>query len=181
MRFLPTLAALLVGVCPAAVAQDLPARSDPRTPYDSTVAQIAALGTRVAEVRTAIDLYRRASISEPAGIVEERADRVQARCAAMAEAAERARRAICRGCVRPSARPALEGYREQLASVSQVGRRCVGRLAQLRAAPPSRALREEARPLARRIVEGLRGYEARLRELRDAMGWAAPAVAPARP
>lgn len=149
----------------------------PRTAFDSTVRLITDLGTRVAEVRSAVDLLRRAAYNEPDGTVRERVGLTEAKCRALAAAAEEARLRMCRTCTSATVRPPLERYRAQLPRVAALGRRCALRMGQLRAtrSPGAAAeARREGRAYARTIAAGLRAYEDRVAEIRQAFGWAPP-------
>lgn len=171
----PVAAQRPAGAAPAASQQPQLTRDPPpRTAYDSTVYAITALGTRVAEVRSGIELLRRAAFNEPDGSVLERADLMRTRCREMAAAAERGQQFICRGCQAPNVQGVLDAYRSQLPAVARLARSCAARLEQLRGGEPAAAaaaLRGEARPLSARLAEGLRPYEQRLEAVRRAFGW----------
>jgi len=153
-----------------------------RTPYDTTRQSIIELGTRVADVRSLLELYRRAAFNDPDGAVLESAGRLSRGCRMLADSVDVARRKICRHCLSPSAQSAVEDYRAYLPTLAGVARQCSTRLHQLATGDSSAArLRREALPVSNRLVTGVRPYEARLQQVRIAFGWAAPARTPARP
>jgi hypothetical protein len=184
---IPVLFALLVqtqqpGRPPVAQAQTQPASSQPRTPYDSTVAAIRRIGLAVAEVKSSMDAFGRAAAREPSAVVVERAGSLQTRCQTLARSAAQDGRILCRSCVTGERREALDHYRAYLASLERVGSQCVTSIARLRRAGTmdqvAEGLKREARTISQRIVAGFVPYEQRLLVLRQAFGWAPP---PSRP
>ena len=145
---------------------------------------ITEVGMSVAEVRSALDLYRRAAFNSPNSVAVERAQVLQRRCAELDVAARAARTRICRACFTADVQPAIERYRGGLVGTAQLGVRCAGFLARrLRADPTGAAARRDARSVSELIVEGLRPYEAQVHGVRVALGLevAAPQPAPRRP
>jgi hypothetical protein len=142
------------------------------------------VGMRVAEVRRALDLYRRAAFNSPNSVAVERAQVLQSRCAELDVAARAARTRMCRACFTADVQPAIERYRGGLVGAAQLGARCAGVMARrLRADPTGTAARSDARSASELIVEGLRPYENRVRGVRVAFGLevAAPQPTPRRP
>ena len=145
---------------------------------------ITDVGMSVAEVRGALDLYRRAAFNSPSSVAVERAQVLQRRCAELDVAARAARTRICRACFTADVQPAIERYRGGLVGTAQLGARCASMLARrLRADPTGTAARSDARSASELIVEGLGPYEDRVRGVRVALGLevAAPQPAPRRP
>jgi hypothetical protein len=145
---------------------------------------ITDVGMSVAEVRSALDLYRRAAFNSPSSVAVERAQVLRRRCAELDVAARAARTRICLRCFAADVQPAIERYRGGLVGTAQLGVRCAGVLARrLRADPTGTAARSDARSASELIVEGLRPYEDRVRGVRVALGLevAAPQPAPRRP
>jgi hypothetical protein len=145
---------------------------------------ITDVGMSVAEVRSALDLYRRAAFNSPNSVAVERAQVLRSRCAELDVTARAARTRICRACFTAAVQPAIERYRGGLAGTAQLGARCAGTLARrLRADPAGTAARSDARSASDLIVVGLRPYEDRVSGVRVALGLevAAPQPAPRRP
>lgn len=145
---------------------------------------ITDVGMRVAEVRSALDLFRRAAFNSSNSVAVERAQVLRRRCAELEVAARAARTRICRACFAAAVQPAIERYRGGLVGTGQLGARCAGVLAgRLRADPGGASARRDARSMSELIVGGLRPYEAQLHDVRVALGLevAAPQPAPPRP
>jgi hypothetical protein len=180
---IPVLFALLVqtqqpGRPPVAQAQIQPSSSQPRTPFDSTVAAIRRIGLAVAEVKSQVQLFGRVAVGEPDTVVMERAVMLQDRCRALARSAAEDGRALCRSCVTGERREALDRYRAYLASLGRVGSQCATLIARQRRggtlAARAAGLKREARTIMQGIVAGFGPYEQRVLVLRQAFGWAPP-------
>ena len=151
----------------------------PLTPDDTTRELIIDVGRRVADVRTGIELYRRAAFNSPDGELLEDANIFARSCRDLAETAERARRSMCRQCLSPTAQRATEGYRAYLPALARMARDAEARVRQLAARDSGAArLRRDVLPANNRIVAGLRPYEARLHQVREAFGWTATTGTP---
>lgn len=161
-----------------------PTSRQPSTPYDTTVAAIRRVGLSVAEVKSSLEMFRRATAREPNAIVVERAAALHGKCQAMARTASAESPLLCRGCVEGERRAALERYRAYLSSVARVGNQCAATIArQRRSASTDLAaarLKGEARGIGDAIVAGLVPYEQRLDAVRRAFGWSAPSSASRR-
>jgi hypothetical protein len=141
---------------------------------------ITDVGMSVAEVRGALDLYRRAAFNSPNSVAVERAQILRSRCAELDVAARAARTRICLRCFAADVQPSIDRYRGGLVGTAQLGARCAGTLARrLRANPTGTAARSDARSASDLIVEGLRPYEDRVRGVRVALGL--EVAAPRRP
>ncbi len=162
----------------------VPPRPAPQTPYDSTVEGIIDLGTKVAELKSALELYRRAAFNEPTGTVLERAEVFGNSCRTLVTSVTRTQGLLCRSCLPRTAQDAINAYRAYLPTLSRLGQQCSARLRQLRSGASSDTaaarLRAETRPMSDRITEGLRPYEARLLAVRREFGWEQPVI-PSRP
>ena len=164
------------------VMQIQPAQTELRTPFDTTKAMIIEIGQRVAELRSSLDVYRRAAFNDPDGALMETVGLFVRRSHEVAEAAERGRRTLCRRCLSPSAQRAVEDYRAYLPTLARVARQVEARAQHLAAGDSSAPrLRRDVLPANNRIVAGLRPYEAQLQQVRIAFGWAGPASTPRRP
>lgn len=153
----------------------------PQTPFDSSVAALTDVGTKVAEMRSAYELYRRAVFNQPDGAILERGDLYKNSCSALATSVQRAQRHLCRTCMATNVRPAIEQYRANLPSLARVANQCAARMARLRGrgnAAAAEAMRADIRPEGERLVNGLRPYEARLADVRRVMGWEQREVLP---
>ena len=159
------------------------ASAEPRTAYDSTVLGLRRIGQAVAEVKTAMDAFRRASI-EPDGVMLERAALLRAKCRALTTTAEQQGRRLCRTCVGREQRTSLDAYRAYLPSLQRVAQQCATTITRLGSgqgvAGAATRLRRESRNISNRIVEGLVPYEQRLTAVRVAFGWAPTPQNPVR-
>jgi len=165
---------------PAATQNSSP--SHPLTPYDSTVGALTDVGTKVAEVRSAYELYRRAAFNDPNGALFERANQYRARCQALAAATRQAERRICRHCLPPNTQPAVDQYRAHLPALRTVAEQCATRIDRLKARGDENtvatAMRADARTENDRLAAGFRPYEARVADVRRVMGWDQQPVVP---
>jgi hypothetical protein len=163
---------------PATVVPIQSGSSEPRTPFDTTRATLIEIARRVADLKSSLDMYRRAAFNEPDGALLENAGMFARDCRALAEAAEHGRRTLCRHCLAPSAQGPVDEYRAYLPTLARVGRQCAARVEQLRSGRSAQAaaagLRRDVLPANNRVVDGLRPYEARLQQVRIAFGWAMP-------
>jgi hypothetical protein len=146
-----------------------------RTAFDSTRDLVATIGQRVADVRSSLDLFRRAVFNSTDAEVLNTAAGFRLSCRSLDSAASVGARKVCRSCAERSVQSALNGYRAILPSVSRVGAQCATRLARLsRGERAAGQLRRDVRVVGNAIVEGLVPYERRLQVLRVAAGWASP-------
>lgn len=144
---------------------------------------ISQVGFSVAEVRSALELFRRAVFNGTLPETVERAQVLQRRCSELETSVRAARAVICPRCFRPSAQPSVDRYRGGLPDVAQLGTRCAGLVARrLRADPTGGAVKRDVRTVTQMIVAGLQPYEDRVHALRVALGLEAPSqpAAPAR-
>jgi len=149
--------------------------------FDSTRDLVAEVGRSVADVRSALELFRRAVFNSPDAEVLNTAAGFRLQCRSLDSTAAAAARKVCRSCAERAVQSALSDYRAVLPSVSRVGGQCAARLA--RDSNGERAaerLRRDVRVVGNAIVEGLVPYERRLQTLRVAAGWA-PRSPRARP
>lgn len=153
--------------------------------FDSTTALVVTVASSVAEVKSNLDLFRRAVFSGPDGDVLTSASPFEQHCQQLRAAALTASRKICRHCGSPDVQRALEGYRRAMPGLARAGAGCSSRIARLLVAPSQHdaavALRHDFRAIGQPIVDAIIPYEARLRVLREATGWAhAPVVSPSQ-
>lgn len=150
--------------------------------FDSTTRQVSEVGTAVADVRSYLDLYRRAVFNGSDGDVLTAADAFGRKCHQLEVTALQAARKVCRRCGAPDVQRALEGYRGVMPTVARTGERCAATIGRLQVAPSQHQaatnLRHDVRAIGDAIVEGLRRYESRLQALRVAAGWAPQAPPP---
>lgn len=160
---------------PSATVIQPSAPSQPQTPFDSTVGAISDIGTKVAEVRSNYELYRRAAFNDPNGALVERATLYRASCRALAAATTQGEHRICRACLPRTAQPAIDRYRANLPALHAIADQCATRIDRLRARgnenAVAAAMRADARAEADRLVVGFRPYEARVVDVRRVMGW----------
>jgi len=142
---------------------------------------ITDVGLRVAEVRSTYDLYRRAVFNLPDAMVLQRGQELRRVCGDLASMARAAGGRICRTCFAAGAQRAVERYRAVLPSVSQVGVRCAGQVAQPAGGrEAARALRRSVDQVGRGLTNGLQTYEARVQGIREGFGIAPASGQPHR-
>lgn len=141
--------------------------------FDSTRGRVAEVGQRVADVRSALELFRRSVFNSPDAEVVNTADAFRLQCRSLDSTAAVAARKVCRSCAERDVQSALNGYRAVMPSVSRVGAQCAMRLERLlHGEHAAERLRRDVRVVGNAIVEGLIPYERRLQVLRVAAGWA---------
>lgn len=149
--------------------------SQPTTPYDSTVGALSDIGTKVAEVRSTYELYRRAAFNDPNGALIERATLYRTNCRALAAAIQQGERRICRNCLPRNVQVSVDQYRAHLPALRAVAEQCATRVDRLRARGDENvvatAMRADVRAEGDRLALGLRTYETRVRDVRRVMGW----------
>lgn len=160
-----------------------PAAAPARTQFDSTISTITGIGTKVAEMRSAHELYARAAYNGADGLVIERGGMFGASCRNVATAIAAGQRSICRSCLNRSQQAAVDQYRAYLPALERFARECDRRMRGLASrgtpAAKSSTLRQESRPIGNRMLQALHTYELRVQTLRVAMGWvAAPTPTP---
>ncbi len=153
--------------------------------FDSTTALVVAVGQGVAEVKSNLDLFRRAVFSGPDGDVLTAASSFEQHCHQLQAAALAASRKVCRHCGSSDVQRALEGYRRTMPALARSGASCSARISRLLVArsqhDAASALRRDVRPIGNQLVEAIRPYENRLHALREATGWAHQGPAPRTP
>jgi hypothetical protein len=138
--------------------------------FDSTGVAVNALGVRVADVRSALEEFRRAVFNGPDGEVLRTAGQFRAACHALDSVASRTARRVCRRCASSNVQQALDRYREAIPSVTRVGARCAAQLSRLVRGPDAaKRLRRDVRVIGNPIVTGLVPYERRLETLLAAL------------
>jgi hypothetical protein len=132
---------------------------------------IEEVGLQVGAMRTAHDAFRRAVFNFPAAVVVERAQDMRRSCEDLTTIARAAPARICRSCFAPSAQRAFSAYRTGLPGVAQVGTRCTTQMARiLGAKDPAAQARRDVYAVTNGVVQGLLPYEARVQDLRRALG-----------
>jgi len=143
--------------------------------FDSTKAVLSAVGRPIAEVRSALDVYRRAVFNGTDQEVLANAEYLRSSCQAAETAARQSVPRICRHCAEGSAQAAFDGYRLMLPSLRRGLGQCATRVGQLQqAGQPAKRLREGVRVVGNPLIATLRGYEARLAEVRRALNITPP-------
>jgi len=165
--------ALIVAVL---LQQPLAQRPAPSTAaHDSATSRsrqaIQDVGLHVAAMRTAHDAFRRAVFNFPATVVAERAQDMRRSCEDLTATARAAPARICRSCFAARVQRAMDGYRAGLPGVARVGTRCVAQMARiLGAKDPAATARRDVYAVTDGVVQGLFPYEARVQEVRRALG-----------
>jgi hypothetical protein len=132
--------------------------------YDSSTAAVSHLADRVADVKSGLELFRRAAFGGTDDELISAADGFWIRCHALDSVAVLTYRTVCTRCAfQPPVQRALNGYREIVPSVGRAGAGCASRIAQLSRRPDAaKQLRREVRDIGNPIVGALIGYERRL-------------------
>jgi hypothetical protein len=150
--------------------------------YDTTKVLIARLGHAVADVKSGLELFRRAVFNQPEGDVLFAAGYLERACRTLDLGAGETERGVCRRCAAQRLQEALDRYRAAMPSLRRTGARCAARIALLsKGSTPSAAsrLRRNVRPIGDAIVRGIIPYEQRLQAVRVEAGWARAPVEPA--
>jgi hypothetical protein len=167
---------------PSSVVARPSSPSQPTTPYDSTVGALTDIGTKVAEVRSTYDLYRRAAFNDPNGALVERAALYRTNCRALSDATRQGERRICHSCLPRNVQAVVDRYRAHLPALRTVAEQCASRIDRLRARGNENvvaaAMRADVRAEGGRLVTGLRPYEERVTDVRRVMGWDQQPIVP---
>jgi hypothetical protein len=159
------------------------AQQEKAAAFDSTTRLVVAVGSAVADVKSYLDLFRRAVFNGLDADVVSSAAALGYRCDTLRSSAFQAARKVCQHCGARDVQQALEGYRGVMPELARTGASCGARLARLLAAggtqhDEAQGLRHAVRVIGNQIVAGIVPYERRLQVLRVAAGWA-PAPVPA--
>jgi hypothetical protein len=160
-------------------ATPLPAAPRSASPaYDSVVSAVSQIGVAVAEVKSGLELYRRASFNEPDGELLRWAEQFGRSCRQLTQTVERQQPKLCSNCLPTDAQRAIDRYRAYMPTLARMGRDCGTRLQRTSASTPADSvparLRRDARPVGNKVVEAIRPYEDRLQQVRIAFGWQPP-------
>jgi hypothetical protein len=150
-----------------------PAPSPPSRDSATALARRAVedVGMQVGAMRTAHDAFRRAVFNFPAAVVVERAQDLRRSCENLTAIARAAPPRICRSCFAPNVQRAFDAYRTGLPGVAQVGTRCTAQLRRiLGAKDPAATARRDVYAVTNGVVQGLFPYEARVQQVRRALG-----------
>lgn len=142
------------------------ARQAREAAFDSSRAAVSHLADKVADVRSALEVYRRAVFNGTDTEVLTMAGYLGSTCHGMDSVALRTERTVCRKCAfQANVQSAFDQYRAGLPALRQAGARCVTQLAQLSRGPQPQAakgLRRDVRAVGNPLVSALRSYERRL-------------------
>jgi hypothetical protein len=138
--------------------------------FDTSKAAMSHLGVPVAEVKSALDVYRRAVFNGTDDEVQHNADYLRTSCQAVDSVARLVVAKVCRHCAAPDAQAAFDRYRQDLPSLSRGAARCAARIRLAeRGADAAKRLRRDVRDIGNGLILTLRAYEARLAVLRNAL------------
>lgn len=147
--------------------------------FDSTKVAIARVGRPIAEVRSALDVYRRAVFNGQDEDVLHNADYLRSSCAAVDSVTGAMEPKICRRCASKDVQAAFDGYRLMMPSLRRGMAQCAAQLWQLeRGAKAARRLRDDVRVVGNRVIATLRNYEARLGVVRQRLNMVPAALPP---
>ncbi len=140
------------------------ARAARLSAFDSSRSAVSHLADRVADVKSGLDLFRRAVFNGTDAEVMSAADGFWTRCQALDSVAALTYRTVCSRCAfQQPVRVALDGYRQVVPSVRRAGARCAARISQLaRRRDAAKELRREVRDIGNPIIIAFIGYERRL-------------------
>ncbi|HTT68055.1 MAG TPA: hypothetical protein VMF70_08505 [Gemmatimonadales bacterium] len=135
-----------------------------RAAFDTSRSAIAVVAKGVADVRSALDVYRRAVFNSTDAEVLSMGDYLRRACRGLDSTATVAVRKVCRHCAfQPNVQTAFDGYRVGLPAVSRTAAGCAARLSRLaRGSAPAKGMRRDVRVIGNPIVQTLQGYERRL-------------------
>lgn len=156
----------------------------PRSAYDTAIAAVAFVSSRVADVRSTLDRYRLAVFNQADGEVVEVARLLNTSCRALADATRRAPRVLCLSCVNPTMRPRMATYKDGLPRLQGAMQRASATLTRSVSrtpAPSAAGLRRDFRPLSAAIVAALQDYERRLGGVLEELGGPGMRATPPRP
>jgi len=131
---------------------------------DSSKAAVTQVADKVADVRSALDVYRRAVFNGTDADVVSMASYLGTACHGVDSTAVRAARMVCRRCAfQAKLQAAFDDYRAGLPALGRAGAQCASRIVRLaRGAQPAKGLRRDVRVIGNPLVEALRSYERRL-------------------
>jgi len=148
--------------------------------FDSTKAAIAHIGWPVAEVRSALDVYRRAVFNGPDDDVLHNADYLRTSCAAVDSVARVMQPKICLHCAKGNVQAAFDGFRQMMPVLRRGMAQCSGRIWRLeRGEKAAKHLRDDVRVVGNQVILTLRYYEARLGVVRQRLNMVPAAPPPA--
>lgn len=149
-------------------------QAPPNPARDSTVAAINAVAMSVGQVKSGLDLLRRAAFNETSGRVLDRADFLRARCRAVLAEIDRSRRIACKDCLTAPRQQAVNAWLANLRSVAAMARRCDQQLERLAAGrntdSAAARIKRQLGPIGNDITAALRPYEERVRQVRVSFG-----------
>ena len=131
--------------------------------FDTTKAVVGEVGRAVGQVKSGLDVYRRAVFNGADEEVLHNADYLRAACVGVDSVARHAVGRICRRCADADAQRAFENYRLMLPDLGRGMARCAAQLWKLERRPDGpKRLRQDVRVIGNPIVATLRYYEAKL-------------------
>jgi len=158
------------------------ARAARQAAFDTSREVISHVGLPVAEVKSALDVYRRAVFNGTDDEVLHNADYLRSSCHATDSVARVMVPKVCRGCASRDVQRAFDDYRAMLPSLSRGTAQCSARLWQLeRGADAAKRLRHEVRNVGNPLVATLQVYESRLGVLLRALNIVAAPAGQASP
>jgi len=169
---IPAVFALTVALLQQPSGQAPRAHADP---FDSTKAQFKYVGLAVADVKSALDVYRRAVFNGTDDEVVHDGVSLGSSCEAADTTTRRALPRICRHCASPDAQAAFDAYRQMLPSLRAGLARCAARVGQLdRGNERAKRMRGAVREISNPLVMTLRNYESYVARVRKALHLVAP-------
>jgi hypothetical protein len=169
--------AMVVALLQQPTHESAAARAARTAAFDSTEATFRQVGLPVAQVRSGIDVYRRAVFGETDDDVLRGAAVLRRSCETADTTVRHAEARLCRHCAASNVQAAFDAYRGMLPSLRAAMARCAGRLRQLeRGSEPAKQLRAAVREVGNPLIETLRRYERYVTRVRMALG-----ITPANP
>ena len=177
-------------VLTAHAGRRVPGPPPPQDAADTVALAVRRVASSVGEVRSGLDVLRRAASNEADTAVLARATSLRLACEAMSNTIAAQVPMLCRHCLEQARQQPVDAYRAYLPTLQHAGRHCAATIAELRGqgapAPAASRLRRQAVPIGEQLVPIIATYEQRLSAVRVALGWAPPpappaSAAPARP
>jgi len=131
--------------------------------YDTSRAVLSHVSRPVAEVKSALDVYRRAVFNGTDEDVLHNADYLRSSCEAVDTTARIMAPKVCQHCAERDAQAAFDGYRQMLPSLRRGVAHCAAQVWALERRPDAaKRLRQDVRVIGNPLIATLRFYESRL-------------------
>lgn len=145
--------------------------------FDTSKAVLSEVGEAVGEVKSGLDVYRRAVFNGQDGDVLHNADYLRAACTGLDSVARASVGRVCVRCGEVAVQRAFAGYRQMLPGLARGAAHCAAQLWQLERRKDAAArLRHDVRVVGNPLIVTLRNYEAKLAPVLQALRITPPPV-----